>query len=94
MGEVQALKLVCSEGDDCHGSARFSQELPVQTTAVYDVTGMEAERVLLSEIFGSTPVVTPAAETRFFPQAIQLRPTGDRQERKFWQRLRSLSRGA
>src|SRR5438128_1117769 len=34
MGEVvQALKLVCSEGDDGLGSGRFSQELPVQTTA-------------------------------------------------------------
>jgi serine/threonine protein kinase len=95
MGEVvQALKLVCSEGDDCLGSSRFSQELPVQTTAVYDVTSMEAERVLLSEIFGSTPIFTPAAETGSFRKQSSSGPLVTGNNRKFWQRLRSLSRGS
>ncbi|KAK3160612.1 hypothetical protein QOZ80_1BG0061890 [Eleusine coracana subsp. coracana] len=95
MGEVvQALKLVCSEGDDSLGSGRFSQELPVQTTAVYDATGMEAERVLLSEIFGSTPVFTPAAETSSFRKQSSSGPLMTGKNMKFWQRLRSLSRGS
>ncbi|XP_062213006.1 receptor-like serine/threonine-protein kinase ALE2 isoform X2 [Phragmites australis] len=95
MGEVvQALKLVCSEGDDGLGSGRFSQELPAQTTAVYDVTGMEAERVLLSEIFGSTPVFTPAADSGSFRKQSSSGPLMTGKNRKFWQRLRSLSRGS
>ncbi|TVU21388.1 hypothetical protein EJB05_31018 [Eragrostis curvula] len=95
MGEVvQALKLVCSEGDDGIGSGRFSQELPVQTTAVYDATGMEAERVLLSEIYGSTPVFTPAAEAGSFRKQSSSGPLMTGKNMKFWQRLRSMSRGS
>ncbi|KAJ1282171.1 hypothetical protein BS78_03G030400 [Paspalum vaginatum] len=95
MGEVvQALKLVCSEGDDCIASGRFSQEFAVQTTAVYDATGMEAERVLISEIFGSTPVFTPAADSGSFRKQSSSGPLVTGKSRKFWQRLRSLSRGS
>nr|TKW13969.1 hypothetical protein SEVIR_5G135900v2 [Setaria viridis] len=95
MGEVvQALKLVCSEGDDCLASGRFSQELPIHTTAVYDVTGMEAERVLISEIFGSTPVFTPADDSGSFRKQSSSGPLMTGKNRKFWQRLRSLSRGS
>ncbi|OEL36712.1 Receptor-like serine/threonine-protein kinase ALE2, partial [Dichanthelium oligosanthes] len=95
MGEVvQALKLVCSEGDDCLASGRFSQELPIQTTAVYDVTGMEAERVLISEIFGSTPVFTPPADSGSFRKQSSSGPLMTGKNMKFWQRLRSLSRGS
>ncbi|KAL6838708.1 hypothetical protein ACP4OV_031422 [Aristida adscensionis] len=95
MGEVvQALKLVCSEGDDGLGSGRFSQEFPVQTTAVYDAAGMEAERVLLSEILGSTPVFTPAADSGSFRKQSSSGPLVTGKNRKFWQRLRSLSRGS
>nr|CAB3471877.1 unnamed protein product [Digitaria exilis] len=95
MGEVvQALKLVCSEGDDCLASGRFSLELPMQTTAVYDATGMEAERVLISEIFGSTPVFTPAADSGSFRKQSSSGPLMTGKNRKFWQRLRSLSRGS
>ncbi|XP_062195296.1 receptor-like serine/threonine-protein kinase ALE2 isoform X2 [Phragmites australis] len=95
MGEVvQALKLICSEGDDGIVSGRFSQELPVQTTEVYDVTGMEAERVLISEIFGSTPVFTPAADSGSFRKQSSSGPLMTGKNRKFWQRLRSLSKGS
>ncbi|CAO2161420.1 unnamed protein product [Urochloa humidicola] len=95
MGEVvQALKLVCSEGDDCLASGRFSQELHMQTTAVYDVTGMEAERVLISEIFGSTPVFTPTADSGSFRKQSSSGPLMTGKNRKFWQRLRGLSRGS
>jgi hypothetical protein len=95
MGEVvQALKLVCSEGDDGLASGRFSQELPMHCTAVYDVTGMEAERVLISEIFGSTPVFTPAADSGSFRNQSSSGPLMTGKNRTFWQRLRSLSRGS
>ena len=95
MGEVvQALKLVCSEGDDCLASGRFSQELPMHSTAVYDATGMEAERVLISEIFGSTPVFTPAADSGSFRNQSSSGPLMTGKNRTFWQRLRSLSRGS
>ncbi|KAG2586390.1 hypothetical protein PVAP13_5NG053700 [Panicum virgatum] len=95
MGEVvQALKLVCSEGDDCLASGRFSQELPMHSTAVYDATGMEAERVLISEIFGSTPVFTPAANSGSFRKQSSSGPLMTGKNRTFWQRLRSLSRGS
>ncbi|CAL4952134.1 unnamed protein product [Urochloa decumbens] len=95
MGEVvQALKLVCSDGDDCLASGRFSQELAMQTTAVYDVTGMEAERVLMSEIFGSTPVFTPPGDSGSFRKQSSSGPLMTGKNRKFWQRLRSLSRGS
>ncbi|KAL6627267.1 hypothetical protein ACP70R_030993 [Stipagrostis hirtigluma subsp. patula] len=95
MGEVvQALKLVCSEGDDGLGSGRFSQELQAPTTAVYDATGIEAERVLLSEIFGSTPVFTPAADSGSFRKQSSSGPLMTGKNQKFWQRLRNLSRGS
>uniref|UniRef100_A0A0D9UXW2 Protein kinase domain-containing protein n=1 Tax=Leersia perrieri TaxID=77586 RepID=A0A0D9UXW2_9ORYZ len=95
MGEVvQALKLVCSDGDDGLGSGSFSQELAAQATAVYDVTGMEAERVLLSEMFGSTPVFTPAADSGSFRKQSSSGPLMTGKNKKFWQRLRSLSRGS
>ncbi|KAF0915983.1 hypothetical protein E2562_000616 [Oryza meyeriana var. granulata] len=95
MGEVvQALKLVCSDGDEGLGSGSFSQELAAQATAVYDVTGMEAERVLLSEMFGSTPVFTPAADSGSFRKQSSSGPLMTGKNRKFWQRLRSLSRGS
>lgn len=95
MGEVvQALKLVCSEGDDGIASGRFSQELPMQTTAVYDATGIEAERVLISEIFGSTPLFTRGADSDSFRKQSSSGPLMTGKNRKFWQRLRSLSRGS
>ncbi|XP_015688161.1 receptor-like serine/threonine-protein kinase ALE2 isoform X2 [Oryza brachyantha] len=95
MGEVvQALKLVCSDGDEGLGSGSFSQELAAQAAAVYDVTGMEAERVLLSEMFGSTPVFTPAADSGSFRKQSSSGPLMTGKNRKFWQRLRSLSRGS
>ncbi|ONM28904.1 Protein kinase superfamily protein [Zea mays] len=95
MGEVvQALKLVCSEGDDGIASGRFSQELPMQTTAVYDATGMEAERVLISDIFGSTPLFTRGADSDSFRKQSSSGPLMTGKNRKFWQRLRSLSRGS
>lgn len=91
---VQALKLVCSEGDEVLGSASFSEELAAHTTAVYDVTGMEAERVLLSEMFGSTPVFTPAPDSGSFRKQSSSGPLMTGKNKKFWQRLRSLSRGS
>lgn len=91
---VQALKLVCSEGDEGLSSGSFSQELAARTTAVYDVTGMEAERVLLSEMFGSTPVFTPAADSGSFRMQSSSGPLMTGKSKKFWQRLRSLSRGS
>lgn len=91
---VQALKLVCSEGDEGLGSGSFSQELAAHTAAVYDVTGMEAERVLLSEMFGSTPVFTPAAESGSFRKQSGSGPLMTGKNMKFWQRLRNLSRGS
>jgi serine/threonine protein kinase len=95
MGEVvQALKLVCSDGDEGLGSGSFSQELAAQAAAIYDVTGMEAERVLLSEMFGSTPVFTPAADSGSFRKQSSSGPLMTGKNRKFWQRLRSLSRGS
>ncbi|KAG8045577.1 hypothetical protein GUJ93_ZPchr0008g11861 [Zizania palustris] len=98
MGEVvQALKLVCSDGgDDGLGSGSFSQELVAQARAVYDVTGMEAERVLLSEMFGSTPVFTPAADadSASFRKQSSSGPLMTGNNKKFWQRLRSMSRGS
>ncbi|KAL5227690.1 hypothetical protein ABZP36_015955 [Zizania latifolia] len=95
MGEVvQALKLVCSDGDEGLGSGSFSQELAAQATAVYDVTGMEAERVLLSEMFGSTPVFTPAADSGSFRKQSSSGPLMTGNNKKFWQRLRSMSRGS
>ncbi|KAM3197065.1 hypothetical protein ACQJBY_072624 [Aegilops geniculata] len=91
---VQALKLVCSEGDEGLGSGSFSQELAARTTAAHDVTGMEAERVLLSEMFGSTPVFTPAADSGSFRMQSSSGPLMTGKNRKFWQRMRNLSRGS
>ncbi|XP_044974994.1 receptor-like serine/threonine-protein kinase ALE2 isoform X2 [Hordeum vulgare subsp. vulgare] len=91
---VQALKLVCSEGDEGLGSGSFSQELAARTTAAYDVTGMEAERVLLSEMFGSTPVFTPAADSGSFRMQSSSGPLMTGTNKKFWQRMRNLSRGS
>jgi hypothetical protein len=91
---VQALKLVCSEGDEVLGSGSFSQELAAHATAVYDVTGMEAERVLLSEMFGSTPVFTPAPDSGSFRKQSSSGPLMTGKNMKFWQRLRNLSRGS
>ncbi|CAM0880206.1 unnamed protein product [Alopecurus aequalis] len=91
---VQALKLVCSEGDEVLGPGSFSQELAAHTTAAYDVTGMEAERVLLSEMFGSTPVFTPAADSGSFRKHSSSGPLMTGKNMKFWQRLRNLSRGS
>lgn len=91
---VQALKLVCSEGDEGLGSGSFSQELAARTTAAYDVTGMEAERVLLSEMFGSTPVFTPAADSGSFRMQSSSGPLMTGKNKKFWQRMRNLSRGS
>ncbi|VAH73348.1 hypothetical protein VPH35_050307 [Triticum aestivum] len=91
---VQALKLVCSEGDEGFGSGSFSQELAARTTAAHDVTGMEAERVLLSEMFGSTPVFTPAADSGSFRMQSISGPLMTGKNKKFWQRMRNLSRGS
>ncbi|KAF7077655.1 hypothetical protein CFC21_082181 [Triticum aestivum] len=91
---VQALKLVCSEGDEGLGSGSFSQELAARTTAAYDVTGMEAERVLLSEMFGSTPVFTPADDSGSFRMQSSSGPLMTGKNKKFWQRMRNLSRGS
>ncbi|KAM0835676.1 hypothetical protein ACQ4PT_062784 [Festuca glaucescens] len=91
---VLALKLVCSEGDEVLGSGSFSQELAAHATAVYDVTGMEAERVLLSEMFGSTPVFTPAPDSGSFRKQSSSGPLMTGKNMKFWQRLRNLSRGS
>uniref|UniRef100_M8C801 Serine/threonine-protein kinase PBS1 n=1 Tax=Aegilops tauschii TaxID=37682 RepID=M8C801_AEGTA len=91
---VQALKLVCSEGDEGLGSGSFSQELAARTTAAHDVTGMEAERVLLSEMFGSTPVFTPAADSGSFRMQSSSGPLMTGKNKKFWQRMRNLSRGS
>ncbi|KAH7681969.1 Non-specific serine/threonine protein kinase protein [Dioscorea alata] len=98
MGEVvQALKLVCNEGDEYGASGSCSQEvLSAHETELRISTGLglEAERVLsASDVFSTSARFTREGSGSFRRHSSSgpLRPGRGRQ---FWQRLRGLSKGS
>ncbi|XP_072999893.1 receptor-like serine/threonine-protein kinase ALE2 isoform X2 [Typha latifolia] len=93
MGEVvQALKLVCSEYNECRGSER-QEEFSAHAKAIHNRMGLDAERVLLSDMFGTSPLFS-GDETSSSHRHSSSGPLMIGRSRQFWQRLRSLPTGS
>ncbi|KAJ4768049.1 Protein kinase superfamily protein [Rhynchospora pubera] len=94
---VQALKLVCNLSDEYKDYGTCSQELMVHAARILgNGSGIEAERVLLSEMFASPPVyniyngdVGGGYGSGSFRRYNSSGPLVTGKSRKFWQRLRS-----
>ncbi|XP_020097313.1 receptor-like serine/threonine-protein kinase ALE2 isoform X2 [Ananas comosus] len=88
MGEVvQALKLVCSE---CNSQERY----PGPVGDISNGAGMEAERILLSDMFGTSPMSSGDEHGSSFHRHSCSGPLTTGKSKQFWQRLRSLRTGS
>ncbi|XP_078164159.1 protein kinase superfamily protein isoform X3 [Carex rostrata] len=95
---VQALKLVCNLSDEYKDYGTCSHELMVHAARILgNGSGIEAERILLSEMFSSPPVYNnyngeigvDAYGSGSFRRYNSSGPLVTGKSRKFWQRLRS-----
>lgn len=95
---VQALKLVCNLSDEYKDYGTCSHELMVHAARILgNGSGIEAERILLSEMFSSPPVYNNyngEIGVDAYGSGSLLRynssgPLVTGKSRKFWQRLRS-----